>query len=420
VPLTVDDTMPAFPKIAYVLLWFPKPSETFVFREVVGLWEMGVPVEVFSLYGRLTHKLSPEMRAVSTRVERLGIPFLLRAHQDLIYWLKRDCTLLKNVLAGSLGCGRSGGLEKTGENLWATLCGLRLARRFEEEGIRHIHAPWASGPATAAWVASRLTHIPFSFSARAWDIHPPDGVLAHKIRAATFVRSETAYNVSHLAAFNQGDVSKIHVIYNGLPLLSDVEAPVRMISPYKLLAVGRFVGKKGFDYLLAALKILKHRGLDFTLTFAGDGPRGIQLKHLAKRLGVDDRVVFAGFVSYDHVSDLFCSSDILLVPSVVHSSGDRDGIPTVIMEALKHRVPVIATAVAGIPEVIEDRVTGLLIPEKDGSAIAEAIMTMVHNRDMALRMAENGRKKVLEQFDPLKRRQEMLRLFQSNADRRCM
>lgn len=407
--------MTAYPKIAYVLLWFPKPSETFVFREVMGLWEMGVPVSVFSLYGELTRNLSAEMASVSHRVERLGIPFLRHGLRDFLYWRNRDRALVGRVVHRALQARKSGGLEKAGENLWATLCGFRLARRFEEEGIAHIHAPWASGPATAAWVASGLTGIPFSFSARAWDIHPADGVLADKIRDAAFVRSETAYNVPHLGSFVGGDTGKIHVVYNGLPLRADREAPVTMAPPYKLLAVGRFVGKKGFDYLLAAARLLKDSGLDFTLTMAGDGPRGGQLKRLAEKLGIGDKVIFPGFVPYDRISDLFCAADMLLMPSIVHSSGDRDGIPTVIMEALKHRVPVIATDVAGISEVIEDRATGLLIREKDSAAIAEAVLAFVSDRAAAISMAERGRAKVLEQFSPEKSHSEMLRLLVTHS-----
>ncbi len=282
---------------------------------------------------------------------------------------------------------------------------------------RANHAPWASGPATAAWVASGLTGIPFSFSARAWDIHPADGVLADKIRDAAFVRSETAYNVPHLGSFVGGDVTKVHVVYNGLPLRVHKEAPVTMVPPYRLLALGRFVGKKGFDYLLHSMRLLKDLSLDFTLTMAGDGPRGGQLRRLAEKLGVSERVSFPGFVPYDRISELFCAADMLLMPSIVHSSGDRDGIPTVIMEALKHRVPVIATDVAGISEVIENRVTGLLIPEKDSSAITEAVLALVSDRASAIRMAENGRAKVLEQFSPEKSHGEMLRLLQAHAHR---
>jgi glycosyltransferase involved in cell wall biosynthesis len=392
------------------LLWFPKPSETFIFREVVNLQKMGMPLEVFTLYGELTEDMSAEMREASKRVERLGLSGLKTVASDLSYWLrtrrKETLTLVREV-----PFRRWKGIEKSAENLWAAACAVPLARRFVERGIEHIHAPWAGGPATAAWVASRLTGIPFSFTARAWDIYPPDACLPDKLRDAAFVRSETRRNIDYLKGMCAGNGGKIHLTYNGVPLKALHEAPVPMRPPYNLLALGRFVGKKGYDYLLRACKLLADSGLDFHLTMAGDGPKARQLKHLSNQLGVSDRVSFPGFVNYDRVSELFRAADVFVMPSVIDSSGDRDGIPTVIMEALLHRVPVIATDVSGISEVIEDGTTGLLIPEKDASAIATAVRHMVGDRDSALLTAERGKARVLEQFDPEKNHRRVFDLY---------
>ncbi len=398
------------PKTAYVLLWFPKPSETFVFRETVNLWRMGLDLHVYTLYGALEQGLSHEMRSVSDRVERLGLPYLPIAHRDIHYWRRRNRQRVREIMRDP-AVWRWAGAEKTGEKLWAALAGFRLARRFDEEGIEHIHAPWAHGPATAAWIASRLTGIPFSFTARAWDIYPPDGALKEKLRDATLVRSETFHNIPYIGGFLNGDTSKIHLTYNGIPLKEGREAPVTMQPPYSLLAIGRFVGKKGFDYLIRACAMLHREGMDFRLTLAGDGPREGQFRRLVSEAGLENKVSFPGFVPYDSVPELFLAADMLVMPSVVHSSGDRDGIPTVIMEALMHRVPVIATDVSGISEVVEDGETGLLIPEKNAVAIAEAVKRMTSDRVAAISMAERGRTKVLEQFDPEKNHRHVLSLY---------
>jgi glycosyltransferase involved in cell wall biosynthesis len=399
------------PKIAYILLWFPKPSETFIFREVINLLKMGLPIQVFSLYGEIKEGLSDEMRSVSRTVERFGIPYLKKAGRDLLYWIRYDPGKLFRLFK-ALIFKKWYGLEKTGENLWAFLCALGLARRFTKARIEHIHAPWANGPATAAWAASHLTGIPFSFTARAWDIYPPDGIIKEKIRDAEFVRSETNHNIGHLARFADGNLGKIHLTYNGVPLKAEKEARVSMVPPYRLLAVGRFVGKKGYDYLLEACRILKDSGLDFRLKLAGDGPLKKKLEKLSSRLGISPMVYFTGFISHDNMADLFISTDIFIMPSVIHSSGDRDGIPTVIMESLLHRLPVIATNVSGIPEVIEDGFTGLLIPEKDPSAIAKAVIRLVRDKESAITMAEQGRLRVLEMFDPVKNHRKVLRLYE--------
>lgn len=405
------------PRTAYILLWYPKPSETFVFSETVNLKRLGLPLQVFTLYGRIGSGLSDEMKQASSDVERLGIPFLPHAPFEILYWLRRDRTAAVAVLR-TFFTRRWKGIEKSAESFWALLCGFKLARRFLEDGIEHIHAPWASGPATAAWAASRLTGIPYSFTARAWDIYPPDSLLPEKLKNAALVRSETRTNIQYLVDCCEGDPEKIHLTYNGVPLNAKMEAPVKMEKPYRLLALGRFVGKKGYDFLLRGCRILADSGLDFRLTLAGDGPRMAQLKNLAHRLGISNKVTFPGFVRYDEVPQLFVDADLLLMPSVVHSSGDRDGIPTVIMEALMHRVPVIATDVSGISEVIEDGKTGLLIREKDPDAIAGAVRHMVTNRDRALSMAEAGRERVLNQFDPQSNHRRVLDLYTRLIPRR--
>jgi glycosyltransferase involved in cell wall biosynthesis len=220
-------------------------------------------------------------------------------------------------------------------------------------------------------------------------------------------------NIRYLQDFANGNGNKLHLIYNGIPLKRHAEAQVPMTPPYQLLALGRFDRIKAFDVLLHACKILKESGLNFHLTLAGDGPRRILLKHLTKKLGLAEVVSFPGFIQYDQVSQLFSSADVFVMSSAVHSTGERDGIPNVIMEALIHRVPVVATDVCGIPEVIQNGVTGLLVPQKDPSALANAIIKMLANRESALEMADKGRSLVLTQFDPERNCGKILELYLS-------
>ena len=398
-------------KTAYILLWFPKPSETFIFREVVTLQAMGLDLSVYTLYGPASGSLSPEMKAWPGPVERLGTPHIRRIPESIAYWKKRRPDLVRRIFRNFF-LRRHSGLEKTGENLWAFACAFELARRFERAGIEHIHAPWAGGPATAAWIASRLTGIPFSFTARAWDIYPPDVWIGDKIRDAALARSETGRGVDVLDSFAPGFRSKLFLTYNGVPLSAPELSPVAMAPPYHLLALGRFVGKKGYEYLLRACAMLAAEGFDFQLTLAGDGPRRRSLKRLCNRLNLDGRVSFPGFVSYDQVPELFRRADVFVMPSVVHLSGDRDGIPLVLMEALVHRVPVVATQVSGIPELIENDRTGLLIPQKDQKAIADSIKTLCADRGHALELAETGRQKILDTFDPGRNYRRVYELYE--------
>jgi hypothetical protein len=165
--------------------------ETFIFREVVNLQKMGLQLKVFTLYGPLTRDLSPEMKLMVPQVERLGIPYLKYAWKDLLYWWKANREKTGWILKTVFRRRRWPNLEREGESLWGALGGVHLARRFQEEQVTHIHAPWACGPATAAWVASHLTGIPYSFTGRAHDIFTPDSLLPEKIRDAIFVRCES-------------------------------------------------------------------------------------------------------------------------------------------------------------------------------------------------------------------------------------
>jgi glycosyltransferase involved in cell wall biosynthesis len=389
------------PKVAYVLHWFPEPSETFIFNEVHYLHSRGLDLRVFTLYGALKSNLSPEMVSFAIRPERLGMRYIPRLPHAMVFWRGlRPGTF--HELFRHIPCRRWSDLEMAGEFLWGFFCGFELARRCVEENIAHIHAPWANGPATAAWVASLLSGIPFSFAAHATDIYPPDGALAEKISASCFVRTNNQANVEHLSgqALSEEDRRKITLVYNGHPVRVSAAAKVVMEPPFRLLAVGRFVRKKGFDVLLKACQILKNKGLPIELTLAGDGPEGRRLKSLSRKLGLGDGVAFPGFVPYERVPGLLDGADVFIMPSIVDASGDRDGLPNVIMEALLQKVPVVATNVCGIAEVIRDGVTGFLVPQNDPLALAHAIVEMTRDRDRALRMAQAGHDLVVERFAP--------------------
>jgi colanic acid/amylovoran biosynthesis glycosyltransferase len=397
------------PRIAYILLWFPKPSETFIFREVVDLRLRGLPVEVFTMYGALSRNLSLEMRACRD-VRRLGIPVLKRLPGDIAYWRRKKPELVWDLFK-TVPIRKWKSLEFGGENIFAFLCGFTLARMFEKEAFDHIHAPWAMGPATAAWIASRLTGIPFSFAGRAGDIYPPDGALEEKIRDSLFLITNNMANVPYLKGICPEAIAKIYEIYNGIDSRPFQDAAVAMKPPYQVLALGRFDRIKAFAGLLQACGILQRAGFDFHLTLAGDGPRKLQLKYWTFRLGLKNHISYPGFIPHNRVSELFRSADIFVMSSAVHKSGDRDGLPNVIMEALLHRLPVVATNVCGIPEVIINNETGLLVREKDPSALAAAIRKMTTNRSAALEMAEKGRELVLRKFDAAANHGRLFDLF---------
>ena len=190
--------------------------------------------------------------------------------------------------------------------------------------------------------------------------------------------------------------------------------PGRPISPpYKILALGRFVVKKGFAVLLEACRLLAQKGLDFQLTLAGDGPERVHLQELVQSYHLGSQVKMPGFVDHNQVTRLMTEAHLFVMPSIVAPSGDRDGTPTVIAEALLHEVPVVATQVCGIPEMVRPGDTGWLVPPEDPQALALAITQALADPVEAHRRALNGSQLMREQFDSWKNYRRLMARFQS-------
>ncbi len=397
--------------MAYILLWFPEPSQTFVLEEVNTLVRLGLEVRVYTLYGPRPLARIAGMAKVLAPVSHLGLPAAGRLIKDLMR-LERDWGPATGRWLRQVLFRRWRSLETAGEAFWAALAGVHLAGRFQAEGIRHIHAPWADGPATAAWVASRLSGIPFSFSARARDLHPPDGALAEKLAAASLVRTNTRANEDYLTGLAPREAAKIVNIYNGVSLAPQPAPERAWQPPFRLLALGRLVPKKGYDILLAACRRLAQEGFNFHLTLAGDGPERHKLRQLIDRYSLREKVTLPGFVPHREVPRLLREADLFLMPSLITPSGDRDGIPNVVLEALLHEVPVVATEVSGLPEVIRPPQTGWLAPPADPEALARTVREACADQAEARRRALAGRKLVAREFDSVRNYSKLKRLFE--------
>ena len=399
------------PRVAYVLLWFPRASETFVFREVCALRELGLPIHIYTMYGAGMGGCSERMRAYNGPVTRCGLRALGRITLAFFNELKRRPAHTFALMRRSL-LRRMRDWESLGENIWCFFAGFALAAWARRDGIDLLHAPWANGPCTAVWVASQLTGIPFAFTGRAGDMYPQDGLLPDKLEACLFARTNTAANVRYLASHApSGQEEKIVLVYNALTLPQEQPCQALAETPCKILAVGRFARTKGFAYLLRAMAQLHGEGFPCQLTLVGDGWLRIALRILRARLKLEDSVDMPGFVPHDRMPALLASHHMLAAPCVVTETGDRDGIPNVIIEALSQGVPVVATDVSGIGEIVLHKTTGLLVPQRDSRALADAVRTLATQRDQALAMAEEGRRLVRRMFDPQTNIQALYTLY---------
>jgi glycosyltransferase involved in cell wall biosynthesis len=393
------------PHVAYVLLWYPLFTQPFIFREVEGLKKAGVPLTVYSLYGRSARKCSDEMRAVAHQTRSFGLralgPFLFAVFRRLFSRPRATLGLVREML-----CRRWLSLESAAEVVWGFLAGVYFARLFTEAGIDLIHAPWPRGAATAAWTASRLSGIPFSLAARGDNLDPAEPDLLDKMEQSLFIRANNQADRARMQRMlAPASRDKIDLVYNSLTLRVGQCRPARLVPPVRLLAVGRFSATKGFEYLLEACKILHEKHFPFTLTLIGGsglaagGYLGRRLAGMRIRFGLAEYIRMPGLVSHDELPKLLEEHDIFVAPCVIAPSGERDGIPNVIIEAMAFGLPVISTQVNAIPEIVRNGETGLAVPQRDAAALAEAILHMQACPDEARRMAANGRALVLEMFD---------------------
>lgn len=386
--------------IAYVLLWFPLSSETFIFREIEELRRLGMFINVYTMYGKSLKGCSEQMRSWPGFIRRMGIRStggILAAFVKAA--IKRPAFVWRLCRKGLFRKMRN--LEAQLENTWCFFAGFLLAEDCLKDNISLIHSAWANGPATAAWIASRLSGLPFAFTGRAGDIYPPDGLLAEKAADSLFMRANNKANVGWLQSFcPPGAAGKVRLVYNGLTLPDREKWQGNVNSDIPaILAIGRFARTKGFPELLTAIARLKRENFPVRLTLVGDGSWKNKLLAMRKRLGLQDIVDMPGFVPNDQLDKYLATHSMLVVPSVVHSNGDRDGIPNVIMEALSIGMPVVATDVCGISEVIHDGETGLLIPQRSPARIARAIRQMLANPEKARQMGQNGEALVAAMFD---------------------
>jgi glycosyltransferase involved in cell wall biosynthesis len=281
-----------------------------------------------------------------------------------------------------------------------------LAARLREVGAGHLHAHFAHGPASVAQYASHLTGIPFSFTAHAKDIYttPPE-LLQAKLRAARFVVTCTEYNAQHLADLAGPPwASRIHRIYHGIDFDRFRGNAERNPEPRGsrgpvVLSIGRLVEKKGFPYLIEAARILAAGGRSFTVRIVGGGERRGALEAAIQRAGLKGTVELCGAMPQEKLLALYREAAAFVLPCVVTDNGDRDGIPNVLVEAMRMGVPVVSTAISGIPELVLHDRTGLLVPPHDAQALADAIAALLDDPERARRLAAQAAHHVADAFD---------------------
>jgi glycosyltransferase involved in cell wall biosynthesis len=416
----------ATPTVAYLLKGYPRLSEIFIATEIHRLEQAGVRIRLFVIKQpdeRVHHPVVDRIRAVPSYLP----PATPLADGELLRWLRMNLRRFVPSLGATLR-RRPGGLARAAlaafaqavrarESRWACprpvylkelLQAVALSERLlAAPDVVHLHAHFAHGSTTVAWLASRITGLPFSFTGHAKDIYAKDlnpaGLLRRKLLAARFAVTCTEANRRHLERL--APEAEVHRIYHGLNAdfsrLLDRGAPGRgRNGRLRVLGVGRLVEKKGFDVLVDACALLERRGVAFEATIVGE--RGDHAPAIERRIaehGLTDRVALAGPKTQAQLLEAYRDADALCLPCRIVAGGDRDGIPNVLVEAMACGVPSVSTAISGIPELIEDGRNGLLVSPDDPEAVAEALIRIDADRELAQRLSGAARATVRERFD---------------------
>lgn len=382
---------------------FPRVSETFILKEVLALKRAGVPVTIYSTLPPTRDRLiQPEAQTLLPEVRVL--PPVSWPSSGAFFHSLNQCwradrqTTLKAVFRYLRQPS-----QRRFRRLWR---GVVLADSMRRDRITHLHAAWAHTPASVARDASRLTGIPWSMAAHAKDIYlsNPES-LRKKITTASFVLTCTGSNQRLLhtladLAIDQPMVRpRIELHYHGVD--THYFSPAKNGSPPKpalILSVGRLVQKKGFGTLLEAALLLRTRGIPFHLQIVGEGPLCSHLEERIRHLDLEDCVELSGMLVLPQVRERYRTARCVVLASRITDQGDRDGIPNTLAEAMACGVPVIASRLSSIQELVKDGDSGLLVPPENPAALARAIGRVLEDDVLHRALAEGGRKRVVKRF----------------------
>jgi len=388
--------------IAVVLKGYPRLSETFIAQELLALERRGLSLALYSLRmptDHATHPLHAEIRAPVTY-----LPEYLHQALRRVWRAWRVARRLPGYPAALAAWRRDLRRDFTRNRVRRFGQALVLASELPPE-VGHVHAHFLHTPASVARYAATMRGLAWSCSAHAKDVWTlPEWEKREKLAASAWTTTCTACNADHLRGL-AGARKDVELVYHGIDV-ARFPPPQRAHAdrngddpahPATILAVGRAVDKKGFDDLLRALALLPP-ALHWRMVHVGGGPLLPRLAFLARELGIDDRVRWLGPQAHAAVLDAYRGADAFVLPCRVGDDGDRDGLPNVLLEAQSQRVACISTCVSGIPELIVDGVTGLLVEPRAPAALAEALARLIRDPSLRRTLADAGYERTTTEF----------------------
>jgi len=411
-------------RIAFVFSQFPCYDETFILREMRELMKEGLTFSIYSIKpcnDKIRHSEADELA-----LETHYMPFfsLKLMAINLYFILRRPLRYL--VTFGKLIFGNIKSINFFIKTLILWPQAVGFAWQARKDKITIVHGQWATFPANAAMIISRLNNIPFSFTGHAHDIYLDTTMLAQKIKSAKFVTTCTQDNKEYLSKIANGKKGsaitrrlledKIIVNYHGLDIgrFDRVDRDrVEKNGVLNILSVGSLLECKGFDVLIDACRILKDRGLNFSCTIAGGGPLESKLKAHVSRLKLEKEINFLGYITQDKLIPFYHKADIFALPVKLDIHW---GIPNVLIEAMAAKIPIICTPLPSITEIIRDGATGFLVPENDPQVLAEKLFLLHGDKELREEVAIKGQQVVKEKFDIRRNVNSLIQIFNANLN----
>ena len=392
---------------------FPKLSETFVLEEVLGLERLGVPLVIYTLAAPTDQVAHPAVARVRSIVK--AVP--------AAPWRKPLRLAARHLRLALAAPWRYAGALRQAARRGAWIDFARagwLAGQMRADGVAHLHTHFISRPADVAELMSDMSGLPFSISAHAKDIYLSDAAdLRRKMGAARFTVTCTDFNCRTLRDIAPD--AAVHRMYHGID--AGVFNPARRVPvPHAvglvplILSVGRLREKKGLDTLIEACRLLRGRGVPFRCEIVGYGEEQQRLAALIESHDLGDQVRLSGKLARDQVIERYARAAVYVQPSRIAADGDRDGIPNVLLEAMATGVPVVATRVSGIPELVQHRRNGLLVEPDDPAALADAIAGLIDAPQLGRELAAAARATVTTHFDNDHNLRLVLQLLENRHD----
>lgn len=404
-------------RLIYIIGTYPGLTTTFIDREIKTLRQLGANLEVVAVRRPPANvSLSAEQQMLQQDVSYLlPVKSLTFGVANLYFALLHPFVYLKTLIY--LFTRPHSELKSRYKTLLHFFEGVYAAYLLRARTFDQIHAHFVDRAAVVALVASRLLNKPYSLTAHANDIYVQPILLPEKIKEAKFVTTCTAYNKAHLVQQLGHQLNgKLHLLYHGLDLARYQPSPAdsSQADIPLLLSIGRLTEKKGFIHLVAACRCLAERGYKFVCHIVGEGPLREVLQQQIDQLGLGDKMILCGPLPLEAVIAKYRQAVLFVLPSVLAKNGDRDGIPNVLIEAMAMQLPVVSTHLSGIPELVQDRVNGLLVPPGDEQALTNALAELLDKPELRTELGQAGRCTVMRDFDAERNGQRLLDLFTVN------